>query len=709
MRNVLAIGKRVVKWSVIKSHSFYFRIVTSLIGLLIITVIPIMYYNLVDSKRIVLNLTDDLTSQIVNTVIEKTCNYFLPASISVEMSSRLSEIGAISCTDDEKIELFTLGVLKTFPQISMFYLADEHGGYIRSWSLPDGNTESLIIKPGAAQSTDTVKVYDANFKVIQTRQEAKDDYDPRVRPWYLGAKRTERNFWTDIYVLFRNKKPAITSAHPFFGSEGNLLGVWAMDIELDEISGFLKGLKIGKHGIAFIINAKNELVAYPDVSQIVREENGELRPVRVEELRNQPVVDAFRQHMITGERKSIIETGGKKYFAYFSGFPDSFPVPWKVALVVPVDDFTTNVREMVEKTLLLCVAILAVAIGMAILIARAITRPIRLLADETEKIKGFNLDEKVEIRSRIKEIQLMSNAISGMKTGLQAFRKYAPAELVRQLVYTGEEARLGGHKRELTVLFSDISGFTTIAERIPAEELMIHLSEYFDELTKIISDHKGTVDKYIGDSIMAFWGAPVPDDDHVFHACNAGLLCQEKLEELNHKWASEGRVVFNTRIGISSGETVVGNVGSSERMDYTVIGDNVNLASRLESVNKVYQSRIAVSQKTYATVCDRFWFRPLGIITVKGKTEESRIYELVGRRGEGEDIHSPTAELCIEFTKGFNAYLAREWDRGCEIFGTLAAKFPDDTPAKLYLSRCENYRESPPGPEWQGIEHLEFK
>jgi adenylate cyclase len=700
-------GKLIVKSSVFKSHSFYFRIVTSLIGLLIITVIPILYNNFRDNKRIVIELTEDLTDQIVKTVIEKTSNYFLPASITVEMSSRLSEIGAITCTDDNKIELYTLGVLKAYSQISMFYLADEYGNYIRSWNLPDGTMESRVIKPSGIQPTDTFKIWDADFKVLRTHQATIVDYDPRIRPWYAGARETQGNYWTDLYVLFRNKKPAITSAHPFYDPNGNIQGVWAMDIELDEISGFLKNLKVGKNGIVFIINGKDQVVAYPDASRIIKEENGALRPVTIEELGNLPVTEAYRKHMRTGESKSVVEIAGRRYFASFSEFPKTFPVPWQVVLIVPEDDFTGNVKEMITETLFLCIGILVVAIFFAIFIARAITRPIQLLAEETKQIKSFNLDEKVVIRSRVKEIQLMSNAISAMKTGLQAFRRYAPAELVRQLVHTGEEARLGGHKRELTVLFSDISGFTTIAERIPAEELMIHLSDYFDELTKILSDQLGTVDKYIGDGIMAFWGAPVPDEDHVFHACNAGLLCQEKLVELNRKWESEGRVVLDTRIGISSGETVVGNVGSSERMDYTVIGDNVNLASRLESVNKLYKTKIAVSQKTYLSVCDRFWFRPLGIIAVKGKTEGIRIYELVGRRGEG--ALDEVAELCTEFERGFNAYLAREWDLGYKIFENLAMRFPGDAPAVLYMARCRHYRETPPGEAWKGIEYLEFK
>jgi adenylate cyclase len=685
------------------------RIVTSLVGLLVLTVVPIMYTNYIDNTQIVMKLTDDLSNQIVKTVIEKTSNYFLPASISVEMSSRLSALGAISCTDDEKIELYTLGVLKAYHQISMFYLADDQGNYIRSWSLADGTVESRIIKTGPTQPTDTLKIWDSKFNVLRTQQATTVDYDPRTRPWYIGAKETRGNFWTDLYVLFRNKKPAITSAHPFYDSNDNLRGIWAMDIELDEISAFLKSLKFAKHGIAFIINAKNQVVAYPDVSQIIKEENGNLRPVRVDELRNTSVVDAFKNYMTTGQNKSILESGGQEFFAYFSDFPKTFPVPWKVALVFPLSDFTGSVKAIFKRTLLLCIAILALAIEMAILIARAITRPIRLLADETKKIKGFNLDEKVNVRSRIKEIQLMSNAIAAMKTGLKAFRKYAPAELVRQLIHTGEEARLGGHKKELTVLFTDISGFTTISERIPAEDLMIYLSEYFDELTRIISEQRGTVDKYIGDSIMAFWGAPVSDEDHAYHACNAGLLCQERLVELNRRWESEGRVVFHTRIGISTGETVVGNVGSSERMDYTVVGDNVNLASRLESVNKLYLTKIVVSHRTYERVSERFWFRPLGIIAVKGKTQETRIYELVGRRNEREGGDNDTVELCTEFTKGFDAYLAKEWDLGCKIFGKLSARFPGDAPTKLYLSRCECHKKSDPGPDWQGIEHLEFK
>ncbi|MFA4906621.1 MAG: adenylate/guanylate cyclase domain-containing protein [Candidatus Margulisiibacteriota bacterium] len=695
------------KPSILQSHSFYVRIVTIFVGLLVVTALSIVSYNYYKNSLMALEMGDDLMDRITKSVMEKANNYFSPAGVLVEMSARLSEMGALSLTDSRRIELYTLGVLKSYPHISMFFFGDEQGNYIRAWALPDGTMEGRIVERNLPQPANTFKYWDGAFKVFKTEKSATIDYDPRVRPWYIGAKEAKKNYWTDSYILFRNKKPAITSASPVIDPKGNILGVWGVDIELDEISTFLKQLKIGKNGIALILNQKHEVVAYPDISLIVKEENGTLRPIWVEELGLEHVSAAFREHIKTGDSKSVIESHGTRYLASFSDFPKSFHARWKVAVVAPEDDFIGGAKQLIRETLLICMVILVMAILLAVLVTRSISKPIRFLAEETRKIKDFNLDDKVAISSRIKEIQLMSHAISAMKAGLQAFRRYVPAELVRRLIDTGEEARLGGHQRELTVFFSDISGFTTIAEAMSPEALMLYLSEYLDELTKILSAEQGTVDKYIGDGIMAFWGAPVHDDDHAFHACAAALACQEKLRELNKKWQSQGKSPLATRIGIATGETVVGNVGSSERINYTVMGDNVNLASRLEGVNKLYRTKIMVSQATCEAVADKFWFRPLGIVAVKGKREGTAIYELAGRKEEGPP--DAAAQLCREFARGFEAYLARDWDGALEIFGNLWEKFPADAPTELFLSRCRHYRDNPPGPDWQGIEYLESK
>lgn len=696
------------KLSFFKSHSFYVRIVTAFVGLLVATVLIIVSYSYHQNKGVILESGHDLMNQISANVIEKTTNFLLPASLVVEISARLTKMGVLSCTDHQQLELYTAGILKSFPQICMLFLGDEQGNYLRSWQMPDGKIETRLIQRQLSVPTDIIKHCDPECKVIRTETFSELEYDPRNRPWYQGVKKNKSSFWTDLYILFRNKKPAVTAAYPLMDNQGNLLGVWGTDIELHEMSHFLKSLRIGNNGVAFIINQKNEVVAYPEGSRITKKENGKLRPVSVEELGEDSLTAAIKAYVQHGHTKLVVESRGKRYLASFKEFPPSFAAPWKVAVVVPEDDFVSGAKRITRITLLISLGILLVSIYLAILLSRSISKPIMLLTEETQNIRDFHLEYRGDITSRIKEIQLMGHSLSAMRTGLQAFRRYVPAELVRQLIQTGEEARLGGQKRELTVFFSDIAGFTTIAEHLGPEELMIHLSEYFDELTQIISHHQGTVDKYIGDGIMAFWGAPLPEENHAGLACLAALLCQERLQALNRKWAEAGKITLPTRIGISTGETVVGNVGSSERINYTVMGDNVNLASRLEGVNRLYGTRILVGKATYDQVAEEFRFRPVDIIAVKGKTIETTVYELMGRKDTG-DTDSPQAELCREFTLGFNVYLQRDWDTAIGIFERLAEKFPGDKPSQLYLTRCHRYLVHPPGADWRGVCFLDSK
>jgi adenylate cyclase len=690
-----------------KGHSLYVRILTAFIGLIAITILPIIIYGYYLDSFIMLSMADNLIVQVTKTAIEKTTDYLMPLSRIVDLSSKIAKAGALSLNNDKKLEGYTIEVLKSYPQTSMFYLGDEHGNFVMARRQADGTIATNVVNRNTSPPTEICKYRNASFNIVKTVKSTAVKYDPRLRPWYAGAKKSKSLYWTDVYIFYHDGKAGITAAYPAVAPNGKFFGVFGLDIHLDEISHFLNNLKIGKNGVAFIFNEKNELVAYPNVSLTIKEEHGKLRPVHIEEMGIASITTSFRECQQQGKNKCVIETGGKRYIASFQDFPESFRARWKVGVVVPEDDFIGAAKDQMRVSLIICGIILMISISLAMLISRGISKPIKLLTREANRIKNFHLDDKITIKSYIREIQVMSNAIAAMKSGLQAFRRYVPAELVRQLISTGEEAHLGGHKRELTVFFSDIAGFTTIAEGMAPEELMLHLSEYFDELTQILSEHKGTVDKYIGDGILAFWGAPVPDDNHALHACNAALICQAKLKDLNRKWASAGKSPLATRIGISSGETVVGNVGSSERINYTVMGDNVNLASRLEGVNKLYGTHIIVSRATYEAAADKFWFRPLDIVAVKGRSGGTTIYELIMKKGE-EDTDQ-VAELCVEFAKGFETYLARDWEASIKIFQNLTSKFPHDIPADLYLTRCRHYLSNPPEADWQGIAYLESK
>jgi adenylate cyclase len=250
------------------------------------------------------------------------------------------------------------------------------------------------------------------------------------------------------------------------------------------------------------------------------------------------------------------------------------------------------------------------------------------------------------------------------------------------------------------VLFSDIEGFTAFAETMQPEELVSILNEYLSIMSGIIFRNDGTLDKYEGDAVMAFWGAPIPQRDHALHACQAALEMQESLADLNVTWAKVGRPAIRVRIGINTGDMVVGNMGAEGKFAYTVIGDSVNLASRLEGANKEYRTSVMVSERTYSRVKDVIVGRQLDRITVKGRSEPVTVFELLQPvdRGVGPDLE----EFLELYGKGLGAYYRKDWAGASTAFERALALRPNDYPARLHLERVQAYRVMPPPENWDG-------
>jgi adenylate cyclase len=212
------------------------------------------------------------------------------------------------------------------------------------------------------------------------------------------------------------------------------------------------------------------------------------------------------------------------------------------------------------------------------------------------------------------------------------FGKYVSPVVIDTLIKNPDKLNLGGEKRNITIFFSDIRGFTPISEKLQPEELVHLLNEYLTEMTSIIMDGQGLVDKYMGDAIMAFWGAPIEQPNHAELACESSLKMVDKLRELQKKWKKEGIPSFDIGIGLNSGEAIVGNMGSKSRFDYTAMGDNVNIASRLEGLNKKYDTNIIISENTYKLVKDKFKTKKIDTVKVKGKEKSIIIYELLSKK-----------------------------------------------------------------------------
>ena len=261
---------------------------------------------------------------------------------------------------------------------------------------------------------------------------------------------------------------------------------------------------------------------------------------------------------------------------------------------------------------------------------------------------------------------------------------------------------LGGERREISAFFSDVAGFTSVSEKLSPEALVELLNAYLSEMTDIILETGGTLDKYEGDAIIAFWNAPLDQPDHALRACRAALRCQKRLAELRPEFARRfGSEVF-ARVGIHSGPAVVGNMGSQKRFDYTAMGDTMNLASRLEGACKQYKVFLLVGEETWESVKDVVLAREIDMIRVVGKARPVRVFEPVAERAAAtaEEI-----EKVALFERGLEAYRARDWD-GAE---TAFRRLPADPPAGIYLARLAAFRQSPPPAGWDGVFELKVK
>ena len=281
------------------------------------------------------------------------------------------------------------------------------------------------------------------------------------------------------------------------------------------------------------------------------------------------------------------------------------------------------------------------------------------------------------------------------------FSHYISPAVVNELIANPEKASLGGDKRELTAFFSDIASFTTMSESLTPEKLVELLNEYLDDMTGIILKHGGTLDKYEGDAIIAFWGAPIPQKDHALRACQASLEMQERILEMRVDWKKRGRPELGVRCGVNTGWMIVGNMGGKDRFDYTIIGDSVNLASRLEGANKQYNSKIMISEFTHNNVKGKVLVRELDLIQVKGKTEPIKVFELLGMADMSMKPEQKEANELYQ--EGLKLYRSRSWDEAIAYMNQAYTLDPTCHVAEVYAQRASLYQLNPPGDDWNGV------
>lgn len=652
-------------------------------------------------------LMDTLMEDKAYRFIDKTSQFLLQAhNLAEDAREEIAKLNTL--TQRRELEEELRDIFESQPYYSAAYWVQSGRAVVaRHQAIPEAQATNLMDELDDEKHNAAAHLKDLTF---EDKQVPAGSEFPWQKKEYADGKKM-----MPLHRVFSQNAPGFTFCSPVNPARGISAGAVCVDITLGDLALYIGSVKVGETGRAFIADKNLNVLAAPQQDRTssayqVRQDSTELKNLTVfgNAEFNAAYLAMNKKLKKLQKNKRWLKTrkpfyfdfkhGGSRYVGIFTQFPRYTGLDWQAGVIIPEDEFFYFVRRNTRIVIAASTLLVLLAVVLGYIFSRRLSRPLNELAHEMDKIQNFDLTSGKAIVSSITDVDNMVMSFYKMRQGLRSFGKFVPADIVRQLIAQEGDAHLQGEKRQLTVHFSDIEGFTTVSESIPPEQLVELLAEYLGEMSRIIAEENGTVDKYIGDAVMAFWGAPQAVENHAHCAARASLRCQKRLAELENKWQAEGKPVFRARIGLNTGEIIVGNMGSAERLNYTVIGDAVNLASRLEGINKYYGTRIIVGETTQKLIADLYATRLLDFVAVKGKSEAIRIYELVG---EKHALDGTSASFIAHYEAAIGHYRNQQWDAAEKEFRAALAVRPDEA-AEMMLGRIEEFRRESPPAGWNG-------
>ncbi|MGN8550505.1 adenylate/guanylate cyclase domain-containing protein [Bradyrhizobium sp. 13971] len=650
------------------------------------------------------------TAELISRQLASTINEQIVAAVRKEVSAIVNEARAahtavrtlflqnvLDTREADKREFVFLSQLQSQATISWVAFGWPDGSFFAAHKLGDGHLEMMEISKTdhvGQRRMDEYQVIPGDVE-FETRRFEPTDFRVTDQDWFKTGMEAKGPQWFGVVDHPIGPRPSIAFAGPIDVYQERQ-GVLAIIIEYTRLSRFLAQLEVGRTGTAFILGASDELIAAPD------KDADELHPAhsRIDLL---PLARTALTLAGDEGRKEAwrrrLSLDGAAYEVALTPLPFT---GWSLATVIPEAEFLGPVETTLRRLIIgLAIGAMLAALFSAMLARSVIAAPLARVVGEIRHVESFALDQVRRHPSRLAEISSLSGAIAEMAQGLSAFRKFIPADLVRSLLRQGIEAKPGGSIQELTVMFIDVAGFTGLSERM-GDRVVPLLSRYLDVASEVIVAHGGTIDKFIGDAVMAFWGAPTEQAEHALLCCRAALACRQGIEAAGVR-DDQGHPL-QIRIGINSGRMLVGNVGSELRLNYTVIGDAVNVASRLEGANKHYETQILVGAETKRLVEGAMITREIDRIAVYGKTEGLAVHEL---------IRSATGDACpawiMDYEQGLLEYRNRDFAGAISCFEAVLRQRPHDRPTEVMLDRCKLLEQSGVDDTWSPVVTLQSK
>ena len=714
-------------------------IVIIFIGSLITLISGILQYRDAQSKN---QIIMDLISSNINDLV---CGLMKDIEVIAKTMGDLSgSLDQTKINPERKafLETFLTRLINNNAYIEGTSVTGELGQNIRIFKNTDGNIEVLetlplfvtLLLPANLRKFET-KFYQ-NFSSPNQKLVSEETHNRNATsfPVYQRFKDKKEGSWIDSRAFshkeLKDLPPVLSYVLPVIFND-KLQAIITVDLGVQQLQKYLTKLTKEKFssdynfgGVPFILekrtNGEIVVIGHPDPAYLTS--NFEIGSTSVDNkyllLANKHPDSRIRTfaNLLDDEIKNggdpflktpiavktAIDNFNNKWFYTWNVINPGMPPDWIVGICAREDLVEASTYQALKITGLTLFVVTIFGVFLCIALSNRLTKPLRHIAKDVVRIGEGDIAYSNKPLPFVKELKELAEGIEKMKTGILSFRKFIPAKLVCRVIQSRKTAEPFAEKKLITLFFSDLENFTTISETLDPDKLVKFIGNHLALCTNIIQLESGTVDKYIGDSVMAFWNAPDITPDHQIKACLAALACQEEMKNFNSKNMREGLPSVNMRIGIHTGFAFVGNIGSEDRLNYTAVGDSVNLASRLEGTNKIYGTSILISEGTYQEVKGGILTRPVDKVAVKGKSISIMIYEVLGT-GKQEDL---TLDKVIEFTTlGFDHYQQQRFNESILCYQEVLKIKPEDKLSLLFIKRCEEYLVNPPPPSWDGSFH----
>jgi adenylate cyclase len=595
--------------------------------LILVTSGIIVFYADHAHRDTALALSAQSMTELSGRVIERTTGFLAPARAVADLEAKRLASGV----DLDHLEPEMVDLLETAPQIESTYAANPLGRMVQVRRAADRPVlEHRWIVSGPAGTEEIVRG-DAG-RSTSTRV----NYDPTTRAWWKAATATDGPAWTEAYIFFTRKQPGLTAARAVHGPDGSLLGVTAADVMLGDISQFLASLPLGDSGRALVVGPDGTVVAAPDPA-MMRDSNGELILPALAGCGppwDAPEVAIAVAHAAPATFQ--VRVGKRSWLVGFQPFPADLGTGWGVVTALPTAELMGRADESRLRAIGLALLTMLGALAAGLVLAGQIAGPIDYLGTQIARVTRLEHGD-FTTGSWIREVQSMSTSLAGMQAGLDSFRRYVPTRLVRELLASAEPARLGGEERSVSIIFCDLRGYSTFVEVLPPARVVHILNDFFGEMQRIAEAHGAGVVDYAGDAVILVFGAPGDLPGHPEAAVRCALAMREGLAALNAGWEASGLAAawkevgierLACRIGVHTGPVVAGNLGSTSHLKYSVVGDTVNVAARLEQLNKELGTDLLVSAEVYEAIGPELRARAeaRGSVLLKGRSRPQQVY-----------------------------------------------------------------------------------